>query len=125
MADVDEASVQIQQVECFERWSATSQWVRFGEGTVLWQAGDDGRLQQRLLVMQRENGEWARELEAIDFPDPSAELGCHPEDCVITWKRGASPREFAMAFAGATWPSPERDCSAASRLPARSPRGSS
>ena len=98
MADVqDEDSLEIQKVECFERYSSESAWVQFGEGTVLWQASEDG-MQQRLLVMQGENGEWARELEALDFPDPTAQINCQPEYCVITWCRAGKPREFAMAF---------------------------
>lgn len=94
----DEDALSLQAVECFERYSSDSQWVPFGTGTVLWQAADEGRLQQRLLVMQRENGDWACELEALDFPDPAAMISCIPEDAVVTWRRQGQPREFAMAF---------------------------
>ena len=101
MADPeDTGSLQIQKVECFERYSSEAQWVSFGEGTVLWQAGD-GELQQRLLVMQEENGEWIRELEALDFPDPTALISCQSEERIITWKRAGHARECAMAFTSA------------------------
>ena len=98
----DEASLEIQQVECFERDSSTAPWQTVGEGTVLWQAGAEGRMEQRLLVMQPDaTGDWGRELEALDFPDMSAALACQPEDSVITWRRIGSTREVALAFKSA------------------------
>ena len=98
MDDSDELA--IQQVEAFERVGPEAAWVPVGAGTVLWSAGADGSIEQRLLVMQRgDNGEWARELEALDFPDPNATMSCLPEDNVITWRRVGQPREVALAFA--------------------------
>ena len=87
----DEASLEIQQVEVFERATASDQWHATGEGTVLWQAGAEGRMEQKLLVMQPDSsGAWAGELAALDFPDPYATIGCIPEDNVITWRRGGA-----------------------------------
>ena len=95
----DEDALAIQAVECFERFSTDDQWVAYGTGTVLWQAGEEGKLQQRLLVMQKDNGgDWARQVLALDFPDPTALISCLPDEAVITWRRQGQAREFAMAF---------------------------
>ena len=96
---MEDGALEIQQVECFEREGATAAWRAVGEGTVLWQAGAEGRMEQRLLVMQPdERGEWARELEALDFPDPCASISCQPDDSVVMWRRMGESREVALAF---------------------------
>lgn len=95
----EEGALEIQQVECFERDNGTAAWRAVGEGTVLWQAGAEGRMEQRLLVMQPDDrGEWARELECLDFPDPCASISCQPEDSVIMWRHMGQSREVALAF---------------------------
>ena len=92
-------ALEIQRVEVFERQGSDAPWQPVGEGTVLWQAGAEGRVEQRLLVMQPdEAGEWARELEALDFPDPNVAINCLPDDSVLTWRRGGATREVALAF---------------------------
>ena len=92
-------ALEIQKVEVFERQGADAPWHPVGEGTVLWQAGAEGRVEQRLLVMEPDgSGEWARELEALDFPDPNLAINCLPEDSVLTWRSGGQTREVALAF---------------------------
>ena len=92
-------ALEIQKVEVFERQGADAPWHPIGEGTVLWQAGAEGRVEQRLLVMEPDSsGEWARELSALDFPDPNVAINCLPDDSVLTWRSGGETREVALAF---------------------------
>ena len=68
----------LQAVECFERRSPGAQWTSFGAGTVLWRAAEHavghGRPQQRLSLWEQAKGSWERELDALDVPDPTAQV---------------------------------------------------